>query len=244
MADSNRGDVYTLELAEDHIATANGNVDRLNEIHAFGDSQVPNTPGTGNGSALFSLAGTAQHITDAGLTGALPATLSDTGQNTVTQASSTPLSAAFTVPANDANVGTAYRLIAWGTGTQGTSNQTLTLSLFFGGSSRSSFTIGTGEWTGTTSTAFRWKVELIALCATTGAGGTWSFCMSGYESATGNIFSSNGANNTMAGCDSTAANVTVDTTVSNSMLLEANWGATTGGPTLTCRGQTFERIGP
>jgi hypothetical protein len=169
---------------------------------------------------------------------------SSAGGTGVTAASDTPLSDAFTIDGGDANANTTYRLTAWGTGTQGSTNQTLTLSVYFGGSSRASFTIGTTEWSGTTSQGFRWKAELIAQCHSNGAGGTWSFCISGYESVAANIFSSNGANQTMAGVASTGADVTVDTTVNNDMLLEAAWGSTTGSPTLTCRGNFFERIGP
>ena len=234
---------YTLEQAEDHIGNLIGQVDVMGEILNISDSQVPDTPpGLGNGSAIYSLSGVPQAITDVGLAGTIPVTIGDSTNFAVTQATDTQASQSFSVPGNDPNAGTTYRLTAWGSMTQGSTAQITTWSLYFGGSSRITLQVGAGQFNA--SAGIRWKVQLTALCATAGAGGTWMFAIDVTESLTaGTLLAGQGLNGTIAGCNGTGANVAVDTTVANTMLLEAAWGSTTGAPTLTCRGTLFERLG-
>jgi len=237
------GTEYTLEHAEDHIAQLRGQTDILGELHAFADSQAPDVaPGVGNGSQLYSVGGTAQIMSAAGLAGALPASVGDPTQFTVTQATDNPLSSTFTIPANDPQVGTTYELDVWGSCTWGSTQQALVLSLYLGGVNQASEAIGATQFNA--SAGIRWKVRLIAQCATTGAAGTWSFSMEGAVSlASGNLLAGTGANGTIGIAGGTGTNVTQDTTVSNAFLLQAHWAATTGAPTLTTRGALFKRSG-
>jgi hypothetical protein len=237
------GTEYTLEHAEDHIAGLVGLTDRMGEIQSFTDSQVPDvTLGVGNGSQLYSVGGAPQGITAVGLAGAVPITIGDSTNFVVTQATDNQASQSFTVPGNDANVGTTYRLSVWGSATEGSTSQALTWSLYFGGSSRAAAPVGGGQWSA--SAGIRWKIILIAQCVTTGAGGTWTFSIEGSMSlASGNLLAGVGANGTIGFATGTGANVSVDTTAANSMLLEAAWASTTGAPTLTSRGSLFERLG-
>jgi hypothetical protein len=237
------GTEYTLEHAEDHIAELRKVTDTMGELHAFTDSQTPDVvPGVGNGSQLYSVGGTLQAITAAGIAGAVPSTLGDPTNFAVTQATDQPASQSVSVLGNDAQVGTTYELDIWGSCTWGSTQQTLTFSLYFGGSARATAPIGATQFSA--SAGVRWKVHLVAQCATTGAGGTWSFSLEGAMSlAAGNLIAGIGANGTIGFATGTGANVAIDTTVNNAFLLETAWASTTGGPTMTTRGSLFRRSG-
>jgi hypothetical protein len=59
-------EAYTLELAEEHIANANGNVDRISEALTQDDTDlIPNTPATGH--IMFATAGHMRYVS--GVTG-------------------------------------------------------------------------------------------------------------------------------------------------------------------------------
>src|SRR5205809_161975 len=127
-------DSFTLEQAEAEIAEHRGQIDILGEYHGLSDStDPPVAPGAGNGSALYSVNGVVQHMTDSGLTGPVPLTWPDTGTQTVTATSATSLSAVYTIPGGDANVGTVYRMTAWGNGTWGATQQTMAFGIGFPG---------------------------------------------------------------------------------------------------------------
>ena len=172
-----------------------------------------------------------------------PKTTGSIVQNAVTSASDSPLSDAFTIDGGDAQVATTYRLTTWGSCTWGSTQQAIVFALYLGGVSQATAAVGATQFAA--SAGIRWQLVLNAQCATTGAAGTWSFNLSGFMSlASGNLLAGIGANGTIGITGGTGTNVTQDTTVNNDMQLQAHWGATTGSPTITCRGQSFERIGP
>jgi hypothetical protein len=47
----------------------------------------------------------------------------------------------------------------------------------------------------------------------------------------------------LAGSNGSSTGEAFDTTAAHTMAYFANWGSTTGAPTLTCVEQSFERIG-
>lgn len=230
-------DTYTLEDAEGDIGGLRGQVDRLSEIHAVSDSAgVPNTPG--NGFSLFSLLGVAQLVGDSGNTGAVPSTQADVSSNTVTQATTNQLSGQFTVPANDANIGTCYRLTASGFGTWGSTQQQLTLIQILGGTNINQINIGATTFAA--SDPVDWDLELRYIVVTTGSGGT---CRALLRVAMNKNSAAVSTTNNVTGVRQ-AGGVTFNTTVSRTFRVNALWAATTGAPTITCDRTTFERIGP
>src|SRR5215472_15116452 len=90
---------------------------------------------------------------------------------TVTAASLSNLATA-TVPGGDPKTGAVYELEAWGSGTQGSTLQTLEFSASLGGTAMLNVTMGTTNWDAI-SKAFTWRVTARVICLTTGATGTW-----------------------------------------------------------------------
>ena len=236
-------EAYTLEQAEEELADLRGQVHRLEELFQFIDSQTPNTPAGGPG--LYSLAGVPWWIRSSGLTGAIPAVTADTGTTTVTGTTIGPLSAVWTIPANDANVGTTYRLSAWGNGTWGSTQQALAFVIDFPAGNEFGTHQAVAAATFPISAVFRWNAILWITCLATGAGGTWHGSCNFAISETANSLNPGTAStNTIGAAQGPSSNVSQDTTVSNQLAFGAWWGSTTGAPTITCHGTLMERVGP
>ncbi len=234
-------DPYTLQQAEEDIATLRGQVDLLTEILAQSDSGTqPNTPSAGY--LLYNAGGVPSYVNAAGLQMGLQGAQLATFPNTVVTAASLTNIASATYPAGDAEVGSIYDLEVWGNGSQGSTNQTLEFSVALGGAAMQNFTIGAGMF-GTTGLAFRWHMTARVICVTTGASGTWKSLIFGELSGTGNLIPSNSSNPTGAfiQCEQTST-TTKDTTVNQTLSLQCAWGATTGGPSITSRISMFKRI--
>ena len=168
----------------------------------------------------------------------------DSVTTTVTAASLTDLSNIYTIPASDAAAGTAYRLSAFGNGTWGSTAQTLQFAACLAGSAVGSNPPTIGSSAFSTSTAFRWDAQILLICATSGSTGTWYARINGSLSAYNTTLLPNtGSQCTLAFSYSNTTAVTQDTTVANTLSVRAAWGSTTGSPTLTCHGTTFERLG-
>lgn len=166
--------------------------------------------------------------------------LADFTTHTVTAATSTQLSTAFSVPASDAEVGAVYELEAYGNGTQGSTAQSLSFTHNFGGTDRVT-TLIQSAFAGVNG-PFAWRVVLRAACVTTGTSGTWQVLMYGFVSLNGGL--GVGGSNTPAFVQTTGsgATITLSTTVSEALQVNALWGSTTGAPTLTCRSTQFRRV--
>lgn len=171
-------------------------------------------------------------------------TASDIGVVTVTASSLTDLTASFTVPANDSAVGNLYDIEAWGNGVQGSTLQTLTFQVVYGGNNMSTFTIGSTAWS-STSQAFRWHMTARVICLSTGPTGSFQSLIFGELSAFGsNLIPSNSSNITGAfiSCESSSS-TTIDTTSAQGLKLQCNWGSTTGAPTITKRVAIQRKLG-
>jgi hypothetical protein len=166
----------------------------------------------------------------------------DLTQHTVNQASLTALSTTFTIPAGDAVSGTAYRLTSFGNGTWGSTQQVLTWSSLLQGSS-----VGTEPGIASTalsaSANFDWTAEVMLICATSGASGTWLLRLHGHlNEIANNILPGTAADNTVPFTGVTHTSVSQDTTVAVTLGIGALWASTTGSPTLTCLGTLFEKV--
>lgn len=164
----------------------------------------------------------------------------DTSTITVTATTFTSLSQAFTIPGGDAQVGDAYRLSAWGTGTWGSTPQGLGFQMSFAGTGEGNNFIGSGNLSA--SQPFAWEADILLQCQSTGVSGNWWYRARGTVTETNNTI-----NVGTAGDQSvpwTFANGFVrDTTASSALVLQAKWGLATGAPTLTCNATMFEKLG-
>jgi hypothetical protein len=235
-------DAYTIEEAETEIAQIRGDLDVLEEFHAYSDSTDVPVPSTAGGG-IYSLGGTLSAIRVSGLTGGLPLTWADTGSQTVTAASASDLSALYTIPGGDCNVGTKFEMEAWGNGTWGATAQTLNLLPQVGGSAFGAQpSIGSSQFS--TSAAFRWNVRLVIVCLQTGAGGSFHGYFTGTASQTANnVLSQTGNNGSIGFAGGPSANFAQDTTAAISLKIQASWSSTTGSPSISCHGTTVTRSG-
>lgn len=162
----------------------------------------------------------------------------DTTTTTVTAASQTRLSSAYTIAANDAQAGTVYKLLATGSGTQGSTIQTIAFrGNTVGGGGLNAITVPS-SFAGV-SHAFRWHAELVIVIPSTGVAVKPTAFIRGMTvdtAATSNITSF------MNEFDPTGG-TTIDTTNSWGIQIECAWGSTTGSPTVSCFATVFERGG-
>lgn len=240
---------YTLEEAEEHIARLRGQVDKLTEILQTTDVQITDSSAPAAVAAttqLFSAGGQLATVSSSGRSGTVSTgTTASVGGATVTQAT---LNNLFrdTITANDAQVGSVYKVTAFGYGAWGATAQTLQFALRFGATSAT--TIGTTPTIQTTdfntSATFRWKAEAIVVCVTTGAGATWVGNISGCVTQNANVIvPGTAADNTVPFSGGTGSGtVSLDSTVDELFGISAQWGATTGAPSLTAVAGWLERI--
>src|SRR5215469_10840047 len=181
-----------------------------------------------------SVAGVLTGITGSGgLSGGVPLVQGDHTAFTVTAITATALSNTWNIPAGDANADTTYRLTVWGNGTEGTTAQTLTWSIFLNGAATSQSATAAAL---TVSGAFRWHVEIILHVSTTGAGGNGSVNLSGTWGTT----ASPTVENSFVCGSASATGQAFDTTVTNTLALAVAWASATGAPTISSIGSTFE----
>jgi Pectate lyase superfamily protein len=145
--------------------------------------------------------------------------------NTVTGTSFAALSGNPTIPIRDAQVGSTYKITAFGHGTQATGTSVnLSLRATYGGG-LGAFTAGTNPGAGA---AFTWSYSAYITVTATGASGSL------------NLFD----NFQWNGVSTYHSNVTValNSTVTNVIGLFADWASTTGTPTITCDSYLIERL--
>lgn len=159
----------------------------------------------------------------------------DATSHTVTAATQTQLSSQYVIAANDATTSNAYRLTCWGTGTQGSSAQTIAFRAnTIGGSGLNSVT--TANSFCATSQTFRWWARMTCGISAIGSGGTITGFLEGALEQISVTTGSNPFNSEWDGnSQNTAANWGIE--------IDCAWGATTGAPTITCKGTLFERVG-
>lgn len=159
---------------------------------------------------------------------------SDNNSFTVTQATLTQLATAYIIAANEPQQGAAYKLSCGGYGTWGSTAQNLGLMFTLNGTSF--FTSGSCDfYSGTfaASVGFTWKA-------------TVDFnCQDGVQNWFGTLDASVAANlsqwphGNASGSPSSAVVVPVSSAIT--CLLEANWGSTTGAPTITTTWTKFQK---
>jgi hypothetical protein len=164
--------------------------------------------------------------------------LTDTTQFTANTAAALPLCNTYTIPGGTANVGTIYRGRTGGTGTWGSTQQQLTLQQFIGNSSVNQLNVAAAAFAA--SAPVDWDLWFEYMITVTGASGKCRTRMVLAMSV--NNAAANNSNGVIA--VRRAVSVNIDTTVSHTISIEALWASTTGSPTLTGDGVSYERLGP
>lgn len=219
-------ETYTLEQCEADLATLRGQVDLLSEVLTLdGWAGPPNTPA---GAAVLwaDALNNVERIMPSGRTAQLTDGQGNVSSHTIT--ANNVITDGWAVPAYDSQVSTAYRLTAWGTGTQAATPTTLQMAGNFGSTNYAAAVSGTGFAAG--GAAFTWKAEIIFICVTTGAGGTCVVSMSAQ-------IRSGTTSTTLVG---EQTGIAFDTTASRTFYMSATFGA---AASLTCDGSLFERLG-
>lgn len=150
---------------------------------------------------------------------------------TVTATAATQCTTQWSIPANDANVGTVYRLTAMGLGTQGSTQQSLRFRINPG----TSGPISTPAGFVTASSIFSWRLQAEMLVTATGSAGNAMVAAS--------LTIGNTNNNNNLGIAGFSQTVAIDTTVANPYYLLVFWGLAAGTPTVSCYSSIFERLG-
>ena len=161
--------------------------------------------------------------------------------HTVNNTSYAQLSSTYTIPAGDPSSGTAYRLTTFGNGTWGTT-EAIEFSVNLAGTE-----IGTAPTISgsafSSAAAFDFTVTLLLICVSNGSSGTWMSNITGTLVQSANsVLPGTAADNTVTFTGSTHTAVTQNTTIANTLEIDAKWAGTTGSPTLSCAGTLFEKV--
>lgn len=171
----------------------------------------------------------------------------DKSSHTATAATPTAITATWTIPAGDANVGTLYRLTFFGFGTWGSTQQALTMNARLDAGSTMAGG-GTGQIQATAiaiSTGIFIRGVVEVLIVSTGAGGTATVTQEFTVIARSSLLPGTAANNTITSLNSNSTSggtVAYDTTASHTLDMSCTWASTTGSPTMTGTQSFLERI--
>jgi hypothetical protein len=161
----------------------------------------------------------------------------DNSTITVTQATPTAASAAYSIPANDAQVDTVYELWCGGNGTWGSTQQALMPDIAIDGAAISGSPV-LDATTFNISEAFNWEFTCKIIIGTTGSGGTYKYQLKLSLSSNAHA-TQNGYTMIRRG-----GGLTLNTTISHTLGLMLSWASTTGAPTITNFFSEFQRKGP
>jgi hypothetical protein len=157
------------------------------------------------------------------------------GPTTVANTTSETVIATATIPAGDAVAGAVYRMIAYGVAsTTGTPNFSMGSRL--GGLAGTSMGGIGGSTTASGLSGRPWKAEYYLRCVSTGASAVWSpFFVVQHSLISGVQVGSVQHPNAIP-------NQTVDSTVSQAMVITWTWSAASSSNTATCTAVVFERV--
>jgi hypothetical protein len=161
--------------------------------------------------------------------------LLSTGPTTVANTITETVIATGTIAAGDAVAGAVYRMVAYGVAsTTGTPNFSITARL--GGVAGTSMGVVGATATASAISGRPWKAEYFLRCVSAGASAVWSPFLGVQHSL------ASGAQVGAVQHPNSIPNQTVDSTVSEAMVLTWIWGTANASNTMTCTGVVFERV--
>lgn len=200
----------------------------------------PAAPSSGDVILYSSTNGTFRWINDAGLVGTVPQTQGNVQTFGSTGTGFSNVTAAWPIAGNDGNIGTVYRVKAWGKGTQGSTAQLCSWRLNIFG-----VTISTG-YAATllpANAGHYWDAEATAIIVTTGGGGSILTKLRANVSCVPRAGDATAPFLPFSFIGISASAQSADTTSSTTMFIDTAWGSTTGSPTMSGMASSFERIG-
>lgn len=211
---------------------------------------TPATPAAGMSVLYASSAGTPVAKLDSGYSGAVAlGSPADHSSHAATAATATAITAAWTIPANDAVAGTLYRLTFAGFGTWGSTQQALNVLVLVDGTNvmagAGSGQVAATEFAINTTVWIRGVAEVLIV--STGAGGTMTVSLEYTVSVRGAAaLTGTAATNSVSVVNLnsvTGGTNALDTTASHTLAAAAAWASTTGAPTVTGTQSFLERLG-
>jgi hypothetical protein len=177
-----------------------------------------------------------------GVAGTLPSVQTSTASHTNANATVQLLSATWTIPANDAQVGTLYEIwVPFSFTSATTTLETLGFKPYL---NAAQVTTSNGDVIGATAqvanTVYSGKVRCTLQLLTTGTSGTANVFIEGGYAQAGNLQAS-GSSNFLS---SQATGITFNTTVSNTLAIVSVYTTASTGQTITGTGSKFTREGP
>jgi hypothetical protein len=140
------------------------------------------------------------------------------------------------------SVNSVYRISFICNGAWGSTPTTLSLQMNYGGNNLGAQAVGSTFTTA--STQIRLVMVGYVQCITTGVAGTVQGWFHGDVSIAGaNLLPAIGANASMGFCGGATGTTVVDTTVPQSLVVQANWASAAFAATITCHGTTYEKLG-
>lgn len=213
----------------------------------FTGTQVPSSTSptastvASSGVVTANTSGTMVATNTSGFAGMVATNLADVTLYSTTAATNTQITNQYTVPANDANVGTTYRLTAWGDmhiaalGSEQAAHWWVTA---FGNTLTTVSIASATEFT--TGTFYSWHLTSTVQVTSTGSGGAANAWMSGVYGAFNTPQQEGNAGALANGTSGNAA----ATNAASTIYLQAAWSATETSQTMRCFGSTLERLGP
>lgn len=163
--------------------------------------------------------------------------------NTASGTSFSKLSSVWSVPANDANVGTAYRIKGYGFGF--VQNTVMTLHINGFGAVLATLPIGAVAFPNA-GQGFDFDFEAIVRIAITGVSGQASGSLSANFSVdSSNIAGGSGSQGSFGANRNAEGNPqTINTTINQNITVQASFSSVVAGQFIECTFDTFERLGP
>jgi len=246
--DSNSDTGMNLTLVSEDAASSNyGASGPLAVIFGYlwlTNQATPVTP-TFTGSQVYSNSeGTPSALTQNGFPGGIDLTQSDDTTITNTNNGTVASTAAWVIPANDAQVGTKYVIEAEFSGVSApASPQTLG---FKPSLNATALATSNGDTLGATalpvSTGFTAKIKCTLKVLTKGTSGTCNIFIEGGYAQEANVQAGSGSNTGFFSSQITGH--AINTTINNTLSIATVWGASSASQTVTGQGSTFTRKGP
>jgi hypothetical protein len=232
-----------IQTLSSKVANAHQRIDSLVAGGAGGDvllvgEATPATPASAN-SILFanSVSGIPSIVSHSGMVGRLPQTQSNISTFTNSTTGFQNMTAAWPIPANDAQVATCYRLKTWGVVTNGTVGGNLGYQI--NGFGLNEALVQWAAATLGTSLNAVWEAECNMVVVTTGSSGTARF----YTKVTLTANSASiTATSSLTGFGMSSVAIAIDTTAATTFSLTATWAAG-NAPFVSGVASTFERLG-
>lgn len=158
------------------------------------------------------------------------------GPTTVANTITETVIATGTIPAGDAVAGAIYRLTAYGVASS-TGTPTFTMNAKLGGVAGTMLANIGASNTASGISGRPWHAVIYLRCVSTGGSAVWSPTFVVYHNLTTAAQTGNNIQ-----IPNSTANQTVDSTVSQALVLTWTWGTASASNTATCTGVVFERV--